>query len=787
MPLPPTWCCCGDCYAYGFICPSSAGQGPLNVYWRVSELLASCCVNPAQEQCPQPDSIVKLTYGNEQPCYVLIGYTERPELLGGYVEYTGGVAYLVDPGCDQEMCSPATTCYFIGTRCECDSPESEPTVAWPVPADRGGQTCCTPERDPLCPDTIGQNLGTRARLLGLGLEGGVCYEIAAYSTQPNVDLFYGGPVEYLVPEDDCEVCCGNCYAVGHLCPDGPDYVCPTGPPRYAWRIPTEPPDNCCLFPDPEDCNIFGDVYRIFVNDEPVCYKVMEFTSDPFADGIPVYPYDPIPTGSRCEGCCTARGACCIGPGGSICVDGETLLSCLQRGGIYQGDGVACGPLTCPSYPVPGACCVRIGKGDPTTCLILTLEQCEHYPGGGTFIGGPCVPNPCIPKGACCCGTNCTPNTTREECEAAECVWKGAGTTCVPVNPCVPPTGACCVNDTCIIASLATCNLIGGIYKGNGIPCVPDPCAPDTGACCIGSQCSIRTLVYCERAGGIFQGVGTTCDPNPCPQGLGACCLPTGECQVLSEEICLEIPGGAWQGSGTLCRDGACDVPCCLESDPYYFCTDTSLNGCLNNGGRVIGTFGETCAGKGCPGPTCPCDEDPCTGFEREGLCSQCDVECCRVRVYKSPTVTFYDSEEFGKCAECDDADCDGTWNQETLCPGPVSPCGCEIYHATFEPLKVSCSCPEPFEDECMDPIRGALEVRCVETGWEGRIGVQYPHGGSGTGCDGGGGVSANYIGPMNQKCPQGAYALEFIDDVSQPVFTCCGDCRAQVDGLVVVL
>ncbi len=205
----------------------------------------------------------------------------------------------------------------------------------------------------------------------------------------------------------------------------------------------------------------------------------------------------------------SAGACCL-PDGTC----EVLLAseCQALGGLYQGDNVLCGQVSCPD-PV-GACCIG------TACLELSEAAC--LTAGGVFLG--------------------------------------AGTDCSDADAC-NPDGACCIPATggCVVLSESDCQLVGGVFQGPFTACGDIICFPE-GACCLpdGTCQDGLSPEDCDALGGTFQGDGTACGTVDCPEPLGACCLQDGAvCLELTEADC-GIVAGAWAGVGTSCRDGDAD-------------------------------------------------------------------------------------------------------------------------------------------------------------------------------------------------------------------------------------
>ena len=79
-----------------------------------------------------------------------------------------------------------------------------------------------------------------------------------------------------------------------------------------------------------------------------------------------------------------EGACCD-PAGICSI--RTQQDCDASGGTYHGDGVECGPTTCP--PHVGACCHVSG-----ICTVVPEEECQGSETISWTRDEPCAPNPC---------------------------------------------------------------------------------------------------------------------------------------------------------------------------------------------------------------------------------------------------------------------------------------------------------------------------------------------------------------------------------------------------------
>jgi hypothetical protein len=164
--------------------------------------------------------------------------------------------------------------------------------------------------------------------------------------------------------------------------------------------------------------------------------------------------------------CARIGACCL-PDGSCEVIEES--ECLQRSGVFQGEGVACEDVTCPPT---GACC--------------------------------------LPDGSCA-------QHTQADCEALSGQYLGDGTTCATDNQ----IGACCLpDDSCVDLTHCECLSRGGTFLGVGTSCAADN---QVGACCLpDDSCEELARCACLRRGGTFRGVGVSCDEVECISDGGSC-------------------------------------------------------------------------------------------------------------------------------------------------------------------------------------------------------------------------------------------------------------------------
>jgi len=73
--------------------------------------------------------------------------------------------------------------------------------------------------------------------------------------------------------------------------------------------------------------------------------------------------------------------------------------CQTLGGVYQGDGLACGVIRCPPPPPRGACCAASPTNTGTArCIVTTQAQCQSlggvYKGDGTVCSAVTCPRAC---------------------------------------------------------------------------------------------------------------------------------------------------------------------------------------------------------------------------------------------------------------------------------------------------------------------------------------------------------------------------------------------------------
>jgi hypothetical protein len=135
-------------------------------------------------------------------------------------------------------------------------------------------------------------------------------------------------------------------------------------------------------------------------------------------------------------------------------------------------------------------------------------------------------------------------------------------------------------------------LAPAVGLGNPIP---------VGACCLaGGECQLLSEDQCLDLGGYWAGYWD-CEPNPCPPFTGACCLPGGSCLITTLPQCIEVAHGAWYGSDIPCNPNPCPpclLPCggaCCFSDGH--CEHLAEPTCLMLGGTFT--------------PLIDCSPDPC--------------------------------------------------------------------------------------------------------------------------------------------------------------------------------
>jgi hypothetical protein len=197
------------------------------------------------------------------------------------------------------------------------------------------------------------------------------------------------------------------------------------------------------------------------------------------------------TGDPIGACCKTDGAC----------SPFTAANCSSAGGTYQGDGIACGSVTCT-----GACCNNASGA----CTATGPANC----GAGSMFNG--VGTTCssvVCPGVACCNPD-TAACTRTGPDGCSSPNTNQGDVACSPTPC--PGGACCTTGStaCTFTGMAGC---ASGFQGLGSTCTPNPCA---GACCDSGTgaCTLGPSIGGCAGGLTFQGAGTACTPtNPCPQ------------------------------------------------------------------------------------------------------------------------------------------------------------------------------------------------------------------------------------------------------------------------------
>ncbi len=333
-----------------------------------------------------------------------------------------------------------------------------------------------------------------------------------------------------------------------------------------------------------------------------------------------------------EGDCAAcpaepMGACCR-PNGT-CTDLVTAVECSTLGGIHDEDfhlGEDCESREVDCPPL-GACCTREG-----ICLPDKLaSECEGLDGSFAGEGVLCGPATC-PTGVCCTGSNCE-EITRDACGVAGGTYEGDGTDCGQID-CPNVLGACCLgNGLCDNLLPSVCEDAVGVYQGPYTSCEEDLCA--VGACCLPDDPCTEQLVasQCTNRGGEFY-EGTLCDEPGICDPTGACCNG-GLCEIKAEVNCAQ-PGDVYQRDGTQC-DGLCTLGACCHSDgtcdenfvasqcedPAVFHTEQTCDEveCLGNGACCLRSG--VCE-EGYSAPACV---EVGGDFTPDGDCDLIQIEC----------------------------------------------------------------------------------------------------------------------------------------------------------------
>jgi len=246
-----------------------------------------------------------------------------------------------------------------------------------------------------------------------------------------------------------------------------------------------------------------------------------------------------PTFGQTGACCNPNGSCTAWPNDS----GQAI--CDAIGGTWLGPDTSCNANTCI-----GACDLPDGS-----CIDgVTPDVCTNN--GGMFRG---FGTTCLPIGACCFPDGTCSERSMPDCKSSGGDYQGDDSSCDGIE-CELPVGACCMPDgSCMDEQIESeCEDNGGTYQGDDTGCAGVVCEP-LGACCIleSGECFDNfTQVECEEKNpfgtGEWQGAGSQCTDIGCPLfGLGACCLPSGECFDFEDEgVCLSL-GGTYGGDNSL--------------------------------------------------------------------------------------------------------------------------------------------------------------------------------------------------------------------------------------------
>jgi hypothetical protein len=123
------------------------------------------------------------------------------------------------------------------------------------------------------------------------------------------------------------------------------------------------------------------------------------------------------------------GACCVDDGSCQQV---SEFACISQGGIYHGDGLACGAV--PGGCIqPGACCLPTGL-----CEILSSAQCSVASGTYSGHGSTCAASPCA-AGACCFSSGGCMVLVPSRCTSLAGTYQGDSSTCAASCAPMPPT------------------------------------------------------------------------------------------------------------------------------------------------------------------------------------------------------------------------------------------------------------------------------------------------------------------------------------------------------------
>lgn len=283
--------------------------------------------------------------------------------------------------------------------------------------------------------------------------------------------------------------------------------------------------------------------------------------------------------------CNLAGGCCQGAG--VC-NNQTPSACVDLGGLWLGEDVACNlafcvdPPTCPG----GAINERI---DDPSCGQPAPDPgnsgCNITGGAFTFLAG----------------DGCNNSVTGDASSDARQSAAGRDTDWMFLVP----------NETTEYTACVTAQFFPQVQFWRLDPGI-DPCASSSpqnaavgnpGAAVCATQCLLGLNPYAIRvtivdAAGNAQRMGVGCLDYcmtvTCDECVsGACCLPDNTCddgtfaagpyigETVAQVNC-EAQGGVYQGDGVTCAQvGACTAACCAFNGS---CSLTSRASCLNSGG-----------------------------------------------------------------------------------------------------------------------------------------------------------------------------------------------------------
>lgn len=262
------------------------------------------------------------------------------------------------------------------------------------------------------------------------------------------------------------------------------------------------------------------------------------------------------------------GACCL-PDGS-CVDVDRV-TCANAGGIYGGDGSACGGVI-------EACCLPDGSCDFRDTKCCELAQGIPQPGGL-----------CKGQQACCsAGGDCV------KADGLCCANVVGGTPGGPNSQCDPLVKCCLPDDICDLLAFPCC-----LAEGGQPVATTGSCLTETGCCFADNSCRNMDRDCCSSQG------GTPLD-GTCSGIEGACCLPDGSCQEMDRQCCLEQGGSP--------RSGPClpEAACCFDNpnDPSSPLCEKLDPVCCEERGGTPGVAGSDCG-----------------DANGNGVSDECEVEC----------------------------------------------------------------------------------------------------------------------------------------------------------------